>query len=68
MFPRGVEIACPECGAIYEQTQEKLPMSLRDSGSYNCKVCGHEFASWENTSRLPIFIFRRGPPNQKPKE
>jgi hypothetical protein len=45
------EKTCPDCGAVYEVTQIKVPM--RDKDREEC-ACGHILASWDG-SNIPQF-------------
>ncbi len=42
------DVACGQCGSVYEKTMQRFPM--RDSDSFNCEVCGHRMDSWNSTS------------------
>jgi transposase-like protein len=45
-------VTCPECGAVYERTEEKVP--FRDHDTFECRFCGRTLEEW-NGSRIPVF-------------
>ena len=59
------ERECPQCGSLYDVRMVRLLM--RDSGSYDCLVCDHRLATW-NDVKFPNFRLVKRELWPKPKK
>jgi hypothetical protein len=55
------QVIC-KCGAIYQQTVERVPSGAK--GSFDCGVCGKQLDSW-NGPRVPEYQLLRRPDRKR---
>lgn len=64
-FSASKEKECPQCGSLYDVRMVRL--LLKDRGSYDCLVCDHRLATWNDT-KFSSYRLIKIEPWPKPKK